>query len=136
MTRYSAAKIIVRYHIVEPNEVTSDLAAFAYFNDIFSLGSRPSPTTTSPVATPTRVCRDTGALSATNCLDQLQPSAYSPLGIALMGLRIVEIDEDAVAQVYRLRRGHHRNRRLQSGSMRMPNLRYLVTQARVQLASS
>jgi hypothetical protein len=33
MARYSAAKIIVRYHIGEPNEVTSDLAAFAYFND-------------------------------------------------------------------------------------------------------
>jgi hypothetical protein len=40
MARYSAAKIIVRYHIGEPNEVTSDLAALAYFNDIFSLGSR------------------------------------------------------------------------------------------------
>ena len=40
MARYSAAKIIVRYHIGEPNEFTSDLAAFAYFNDIFSLGSR------------------------------------------------------------------------------------------------
>jgi hypothetical protein len=40
MARYSAAKIIVRYHIGEPNEVTSDLAAFAYFNDIFSLGSQ------------------------------------------------------------------------------------------------
>ena len=34
MARYSAAKIIVRYHIGEPNEVTSDLAGFAYFNDI------------------------------------------------------------------------------------------------------
>jgi hypothetical protein len=40
MARYSAAKIIMRCHIGEPNEVTSDLAAFAYFNDIFSLGSR------------------------------------------------------------------------------------------------
>jgi len=40
MARYNAAKIIVRYHIGEPNEVTSDLAAFAYFNDIFNLGSR------------------------------------------------------------------------------------------------
>ena len=30
MARYSAAKIIVRYHIGEPNEVTSDLAALAY----------------------------------------------------------------------------------------------------------
>ena len=28
MARYSAAKIIVRYHIGEPIEVTSDLAAF------------------------------------------------------------------------------------------------------------
>ena len=27
MARYSAAKIIVRYHIGEPNEITSDLAA-------------------------------------------------------------------------------------------------------------
>jgi hypothetical protein len=33
--RDSAAKIIVRYHIGEPNEVTSDLGALAYFNDIF-----------------------------------------------------------------------------------------------------
>jgi hypothetical protein len=96
----------------------------------------PSPTTISPVATPTRVCRDTEAFERSHRLDQLQPSADSPLGIALMGLRIDEINEDAVAQVYRLRRGHHRNRRLQSGSMRMPNLRCLVTQARVQLASS
>jgi hypothetical protein len=30
MARYSAAKIIVRYHIDEPDEVTSDLAALAY----------------------------------------------------------------------------------------------------------
>ena len=30
MARDSAAKIIVRYHIGEPNEVTSDLAALAY----------------------------------------------------------------------------------------------------------
>jgi hypothetical protein len=34
MARYSAAKIIVRYHIGEPNEVTSDVAALAYFNGI------------------------------------------------------------------------------------------------------
>jgi hypothetical protein len=30
MARYSAAKIIVRYHIGEPNELTFDLAAFAH----------------------------------------------------------------------------------------------------------
>ena len=30
MARYSAAKIIVRYHIGEPNELTFDLAAFVY----------------------------------------------------------------------------------------------------------
>jgi hypothetical protein len=30
-----------------------------------------------------------------------RPSAYSPLGIALMGLRIAEINEDVVAQVFR-----------------------------------
>jgi hypothetical protein len=30
MARYSAAKIIVRYHIDEPDEVTSDPAALAY----------------------------------------------------------------------------------------------------------
>ena len=30
MARYSAAKIIVRFHIDEPDEVTSGLAALAY----------------------------------------------------------------------------------------------------------
>ena len=33
MARNSAAKIIVGYHAGEPNEGTSDLAAFEYFND-------------------------------------------------------------------------------------------------------
>ena len=46
-------------------------------------------------------CRDTGAFERNHRLDQLQPSAYSPLGVALMGLRIAEINEDAVAQVFR-----------------------------------
>ena len=41
-------------------------------------------------------CRDTGAFERNHRLDQLQPSAYSPLGVALMGLRIDEINEDAV----------------------------------------
>ena len=40
VARYSAAKIIVGYHTGERNEGASDLVAFAYFNDIFSLGSR------------------------------------------------------------------------------------------------
>jgi hypothetical protein len=33
--------------------------------------------------------------------DQLQPSAYRPLGIVLVGLRIAEIDQNAVAHVLR-----------------------------------
>ena len=34
-------------------------------------------------------------------LDQLQPRPYRPLGIVLMGLRIAEVDEHAVAHVLR-----------------------------------
>src|SRR5204862_4846834 len=38
----------------------------------------PSPTTTSPVATPTRVCRDTGALSAADRMSYRLPHSASP----------------------------------------------------------
>ncbi len=60
-----------------------------------------SPTTTSPVAMPTRVCRGAGDFSAVNRRDQFQPRAHRPLGVVLMGLRIAEIDQHPVAHVLR-----------------------------------
>ena len=40
-------------------------------------------------------------LQPTHRLDQLQPRPYRPLGIVLMGLRIAEVDQHAVAHVLR-----------------------------------
>ena len=40
-------------------------------------------------------------LQAAHSRDQLQPCAHRPLRIVLMGLRIAEIDEDAVAHILR-----------------------------------
>ena len=60
-----------------------------------------SPTTTSPVAMPTRVCRGAGDLSAAHRRNQLQARPHRPLGVILMRLRIAEVDEDAVAHVLR-----------------------------------
>ena len=59
-----------------------------------------SPTTTSPVAMPTRVCSGTARLEPAHRRDQLQPRPHRPLGVILMGLRIAEIDEHAVAHVF------------------------------------
>ena len=60
-----------------------------------------SPTTTSPVAMPTRVCSGAGVLSVGHRRDQLQPRPHRPLGVILMGLRIAEINQHAVAHVFR-----------------------------------
>ena len=60
-----------------------------------------SPTTTSPVAMPTRVCSGACVFRAAHRRDQLQPRAHRPLGVVLMGLRIAEVDQDAVAHVLR-----------------------------------
>ena len=60
-----------------------------------------SPTTTSPVAMPTRVCSGAMVLQLANRFDQLQSGPYRPLGVVLMRLRIAEIDEHAVAHVFR-----------------------------------
>ena len=60
-----------------------------------------SPTTTSPVAMPTRVCSGALGLQRSHRCDQLQPRPHRPLGVVLMGLRIAEIDEHAVAHVFR-----------------------------------
>ena len=60
-----------------------------------------SPTTTSPVAMPTRVCSGARVLSAVTARDQLQPRPHRPLGVVLMRLRIAEIDQHAVAHVFR-----------------------------------
>ena len=60
-----------------------------------------SPTTTSPVAMPTRVCSGARVLSRAHRCDQLQPRPHRPLGVVLMGLRVAEIHEDAVAHVFR-----------------------------------
>ena len=40
-------------------------------------------------------------LQSANRLDQLQPRPYRPLGVVLVGLRIAEIDQHAVAHVLR-----------------------------------
>ena len=60
-----------------------------------------SPTTTSPVAMPTRVCSEAACLEPRHRRDQLQSGPHRPLGVILMGLRIAEIDEHAVAHVFR-----------------------------------
>ena len=48
---------------------------------------------------PTRVCSATWCLQR-YCRDQLQPCAHRPLRVVLMGLRIAEVDEHAVAHVF------------------------------------
>ena len=59
-----------------------------------------SPTTTSPVAMPTRTCSCVRPrLEPADGLDQLQTGADRPLGIVLVRLRIAEIDQHAVAHV-------------------------------------
>ena len=61
-----------------------------------------SPTTTKPVAMPTRVCNETGSLQRADRRDyQLQSSPHRPLGVVLVRLRIAEINEDAVAHILR-----------------------------------
>ena len=50
---------------------------------------------------PTRVCSGAPDFNAPTACDQLQPRPHRPLGIVLMGLRIAEIHEDAVAHVLR-----------------------------------
>ena len=50
---------------------------------------------------PTRVCRAAWVLSSPTARDQLQPRAHGSLGVILVGLRIAEVDEDAVAHVLR-----------------------------------
>ena len=59
-----------------------------------------SPTTTSPVAMPTRVCSEARRLEPGHRRDQLQPRPHRPLGVVLMGLRIAEIHQHAVAHVF------------------------------------
>ena len=49
---------------------------------------------------PTRVCRGAFVLSARTAPDQLQPRPNRPLGIILVGLRIAEIHQHAVAHVF------------------------------------
>ena len=50
---------------------------------------------------PTRVCSGARGLEPSHRRDQLQPRPYRPLGVILMRLRIAEIDEHAVAHVFR-----------------------------------
>jgi hypothetical protein len=57
-----------------------------------------SPTTTSPVAMPTRVCKGrASSLQIPNGGDQLQPRTHSPLSVILMGLWVTEVHEDPIA---------------------------------------
>ena len=59
-----------------------------------------SPTTTSPVAIPTRACSFAGFdIEAADRVDCAQPCSHRPLGVVLMRLRIAEIDQHAVAHV-------------------------------------
>ena len=51
-----------------------------------------SPTTTTPVAMPIRVCRGAGALERSHGCNQLEPSPHRPLSVVLVGLGIAEID--------------------------------------------
>ena len=60
-----------------------------------------SPTTTNPVAMPTRVCSGALDFSPLTACDQLQPRPHRSLGVVLMGLRIAEVHEHAVAHVLR-----------------------------------
>src|SRR5215472_5282641 len=60
-----------------------------------------SPTTTSPVAIPTRLQLDGFDIETANGVDQTESSPHRPLGVVLVGARIAEIDENAVAHVLR-----------------------------------
>ena len=60
-----------------------------------------SPTTTSPVAMPTRVCSGALVFSSADRLDQLQPRPHRPLRVILVRLRITEVDQHTVAHVLR-----------------------------------
>ena len=60
-----------------------------------------SPTTTNPVATPTRVCSDALVPQPAHGLDQLQPCAHRPLCVVLMGLGIAKVNQHTVAHVLR-----------------------------------
>ena len=60
-----------------------------------------SPTTTSPVAMPTRVCRARVWLDRYCGTISFQPRAHRPLGVVLMRLRIAEVHQHAVAHVFR-----------------------------------
>jgi hypothetical protein len=48
---------------------------------------------------PTRVCNETGALSAFTAAISPNPAPYSPLCIIFMGFRIAEIHEHAIAHI-------------------------------------
>ena len=51
---------------------------------------------------PTRVCRGALDLGAPTCTQLISsPASHRPLGVVLVGLRIAEIDEDAIAHVLR-----------------------------------
>ena len=50
---------------------------------------------------PTRVCSGALAFKPPTACDQLQPRPHRPLGVVLMGLRIAEVHEHAVAHVLR-----------------------------------
>src|SRR5262249_34236695 len=59
-----------------------------------------SPTTTRPVAMPTRVCSEAG-LEPGHCRDQRQSRPHRSLGVVLMRPGIAEVHEDTVAQIFR-----------------------------------
>ena len=59
-----------------------------------------SPTTTSPVAIPTRTCRDAGSgLQHRHRLNQRKSGTHGTLGVVLVGLRIAEISQHPIADV-------------------------------------
>src|SRR6516164_5779852 len=60
-----------------------------------------SPTTTSPVAMPTRVCNEAGVLSAITAAINSSPARTAPLGVILMGFGVAKGDKHAVAHIPR-----------------------------------
>ncbi len=60
-----------------------------------------SPTTTSPVAIPMRVCRERVDSTAVTAAISSSPARYRPFGIVLVRARIAEINQHAVAMVFR-----------------------------------
>ncbi len=58
------------------------------------------PTTTSPLAMPSRTAKGSGASRCAAASDHREPGPDGTLGVVLMRLRIAEINQDTVAHVF------------------------------------